>query len=219
MYQTVGVEITPLIAQCLNVPIVRRQISGKALNQDLQYKEGGKEDEVEDLYELLKDVKAQFPEVQAVASGAIFSHYQRLRVENICQRLGYFSLAYLWLRDQSELLDEMIEHRIEAQIVKVCSMGLKSLHLGKTIGQLRDHFAKLASQFDFNVCGEGGEYESAVFDCPIFSKRIVCSKTEIVMHEDNPVCEVAYLQYKELALEEKSPEELKNDKELMDQLR
>jgi diphthine-ammonia ligase len=58
MYQTVGVEITPLIAQCLNVPIVRRQISGKALNQDLQYKEGGKEDEVEDLYELLKDVKA-----------------------------------------------------------------------------------------------------------------------------------------------------------------
>jgi diphthine-ammonia ligase len=113
----------------------------------------------------------------------------------------------------------MIEHRIEAQIVKVCSMGLKSLHLGKTIGQLRDHFAKLASQFDFNVCGEGGEYESAVFDCPIFSKRIVCSNTEIVMHEDNPVCEVAYLQYKELALEEKSPEELKNDKELMDQLR
>ena len=62
MYQTVGVEITPLIAQCLNVPIVRRQISGKALNQDLQYFLNeiiiGKRDEVEDLYELLKDVKA-----------------------------------------------------------------------------------------------------------------------------------------------------------------
>jgi hypothetical protein len=29
-------------------------------------------------------------------------------------------------------------------------------------------------QFQFNVCGEGGEYESAVFDCPLFKKyRIV----------------------------------------------
>jgi diphthamide synthase (EF-2-diphthine--ammonia ligase) len=32
-------------------------------------------DEVEDLYSLLVKVKQQFPEVQAVASGAIFSNY------------------------------------------------------------------------------------------------------------------------------------------------
>lgn len=38
------------------------------------------------------------------------------------------------------------------------------------------------------------------------------------MHEDNPVQEVAYLQYHDLSLEEKSPEQLQSDKELMDEL-
>ena len=103
-----GVELTPLIAECLQVPILRREIGGTALNQDMYYKKAGDADEVEDLFELLAEVKAQYPEVQAVASGAIFSNYQRLRVENCCQRLGLISLAYLWLRDQAALLDEMI---------------------------------------------------------------------------------------------------------------
>jgi len=61
MYQTVGTEITPLIAQCFGVPIVRRAISGKAVNQDMQYdplKKKDGSDEVEDLFELLSDVKA-----------------------------------------------------------------------------------------------------------------------------------------------------------------
>lgn len=63
MYQTVGVEIAPLISQCLNVPIVRREILGKALQQSLYYQKGSEGDEVEDLYELLKEVKQKYPEV------------------------------------------------------------------------------------------------------------------------------------------------------------
>mmetsp|Transcript_5524 Transcript_5524/g.9413 ORF Transcript_5524/g.9413 Transcript_5524/m.9413 type:complete len:111 (+) Transcript_5524:173-505(+) len=110
MFQTVGVELAPLIAQCLDVPIIRRKILGKSLNQEMYYEraeKGGDEqvDEVEDLFQLLSEVKMKHPEVQAVASGAIFSNYQRLRVENCCQRLGLFSLAYLWLQEQPALLD------------------------------------------------------------------------------------------------------------------
>ena len=58
MYQTVGVEIVPAIAKCLGVPIVRRAIQGGAVNQDLYYKKAdGEADEVEDLYNLLVEVK------------------------------------------------------------------------------------------------------------------------------------------------------------------
>lgn len=39
-------------------------------------------DEVEDLYELLKEVKEQC-EIEAVSVGAILSDYQRIRVENV----------------------------------------------------------------------------------------------------------------------------------------
>ncbi len=82
-----------------------------------------------------------------MASGAIFSNYQRLRVENVCQRLGLVSLAYLWLRDQSELLDEMIECRMHAHLVKICSMGLKPVHLGKPLSELYPYFLTLRDQF------------------------------------------------------------------------
>lgn len=48
------------------------------------------------------------PEAEAVSVGAILSDYQRVRVESICARLGLTVLAFLWRRDQSELLHEMV---------------------------------------------------------------------------------------------------------------
>jgi diphthamide synthase (EF-2-diphthine--ammonia ligase) len=54
MFQTVGVEIADRIAQCLEVPIVKAEIQGRSVQQDMYYedaKEDSKErDEVEDLY-------------------------------------------------------------------------------------------------------------------------------------------------------------------------
>jgi diphthine-ammonia ligase len=40
-------------------------------------------DEVEDLMQLLAAAKTRFPDLQGVASGAIASDYQRLRVESV----------------------------------------------------------------------------------------------------------------------------------------
>ena len=80
--------------------------------------------QVEDLYHLLVDVKRHFPEVDAVASGAIFSNYQRHRVENVCQRLGFTSVSYLWRREQGVLLREMVENNMHAVLLKVASLGL-----------------------------------------------------------------------------------------------
>ena len=80
------------------------------------------------------------------------------------------------MKDQPQLLDEMIQNNINAQIVKVCSMGLKPQHLGKTIKELQAHFHDLTKKFDFNVCGEGGEYESAVFDSPLFKTQRIVAK-------------------------------------------
>ena len=81
MYQTVGVEIVPKIAECLDVPIVRREIRGSALNQNMYYSKDTQDDEVEDLYNLLLEVKEQYPEIQAVACGATFSNYQSAKIK------------------------------------------------------------------------------------------------------------------------------------------
>lgn len=44
-----------------------------------------------------------------------------------CSRLGVVCLAYLWRRDQEELLQEMIEAGVKAVIIKVASMGRSRL--------------------------------------------------------------------------------------------
>lgn len=59
------------------------------------------------------------------------------------------------------------------------------------------------------MCGEGGEYETAVLDCPLFkSKRIVLtdSETKRLSGEDDEMAPVCTLFMRGLALEEKPAE-------------
>jgi len=200
MYQSVGSENIEKIAQCLDTPLFRREITGKPVILDLEYKgtsEDKKDDEVEDLYLLLKEVKEKFPDVKGVSSGAIASTYQKLRVEDICGRLGLVSLAYLWGRDQQELLQEMIDCSMTAIIIKTAVMGLDPYkHLGKTIAELKDHFWQISKNYGFNVCGEGGEYESLTIDCPIYKRKLEIKETEIILHSKDIYSPVGYLRFK-----------------------
>ena len=107
-----------------------------------------------------------------VSSGAINSTYQKNRVENLCERLGMVSLAYLWEWEPINLLNSMVEAKIDAILIKVASYGLGKKELGKGIAELKDHLFKLRETHGIHSCGEGGEFESLVLDCPIYSKRI-----------------------------------------------
>ncbi|GAA6109263.1 diphthine--ammonia ligase [Tachysurus ichikawai] len=61
--------------------------------------------------------------VEAVSVGAILSDYQRVRVENVCSRLQLQPLAYLWRREQADLLSEMISSGLQAFLIKVAAYG------------------------------------------------------------------------------------------------
>ena len=183
MYQTVGHASITSIADAMQLPLFRREITGSAVVQGLRYStEATPGDEVEDLHALLSEVVSAMPEVNAVCAGAILSNYQRSRVEAVCERLGLTSLAYLWQREQGKLLDEMISAGVSAIVVKVCSLGLKASHLGRTIGELRAHFHRLHDQFGFHICGEGGEYETFTLDCPLYKHRLKLSSTRVIDH-------------------------------------
>ncbi|KAK7241239.1 diphthine-ammonia ligase [Aureococcus anophagefferens] len=177
------------VAACLDTPLVRRPITGGATKQGLVYAGAAAGDEVEDLYELLKDVKARFPAVEAVSSGAIYSTYQRTRVEDVCARLGLRSMSYLWRRDQRKLLKDMGESKLRAVVVKTASMGLEpGDHLGLRLdlASTRRLFRGLHESFGFHECGEGGEYESLVLDSPRFAKRLVLEDATAVRLDDMP---------------------------------
>ncbi|XP_006460229.1 hypothetical protein AGABI2DRAFT_67613 [Agaricus bisporus var. bisporus H97] len=210
MYQTVGQDAIHLVARALDVPLYRRVITGNAVDQGIEYgsrekslKDGVQGDETEDLYELLASVKAAHPDIQAVSVGAILSNYQRVRVEHVCSRLKLIPLAYLWQRDQAELLNEMIQIGMEVILIKVAGIGLLPQHLGKTLAEMQPHLMKLNSLYGSHVCGEGGEYETLTLDCPLFKQKIQLYDVETVVHSDNAFATVAYLRVKDAELQPK----------------
>lgn len=83
------------------------------------------------------------------------------------------ALAYLWQRDQEELLQEMATAGVNAILVKIAAMGLKKHHLGQSIRDMFPYLCKMNQEFDLHICGEGGEYETITLDCPLFKKRII----------------------------------------------
>lgn len=81
MYQTVGHMGITLLAEAMGLPLYRMETYGVTTQTGKCYVPTD-DDEVEDLYKLLKRTKDEM-HVEAVAVGAIFSDYQRIRVENV----------------------------------------------------------------------------------------------------------------------------------------
>ncbi|XP_043119026.1 diphthine--ammonia ligase isoform X2 [Puntigrus tetrazona] len=202
MYQTVGHQAVELYAEAMDVPLYRRTIEGSSLNTGREYSQT-EGDEVEDLYQLLKLVKEK-ERVEAVSVGAILSDYQRVRVENVCVRLQLQPLAYLWRRDQAELLREIISSGLQAVLIKVAAYGLDpERHLGKSLAEMEPYLHELSEKYGVHICGEGGEYETFTTDCPLFKKKIVVDSMETLIHSADAFAPVGYLRFTRMHTEHK----------------
>ncbi|KHN69247.1 putative PP-loop ATPase [Ordospora colligata] len=182
MYQTVGSEVAEMFGECMGVPIFVHETECRSINQQLEYvrSEG---DEVEDLYLAVSNALERIS-FEAVSSGAILSQYQKNRIESVCKRLSLCSLSPLWQMDQKVLLERMIEEGIEARIVKVASSSLGKHCVGMNLKQILECMSDELHITETNYCGEGGEYESVVLDCPMFIKRILIHDYEVCEHPD-----------------------------------
>ncbi|EDK43079.1 hypothetical protein LELG_01257 [Lodderomyces elongisporus NRRL YB-4239] len=191
MFQTVGHDVISSYAKCLDVPLYRQAITGLSSNQNLEYLYT-KGDEIEDLFQLISHVQKTHPDLEAVSCGAILSHYQRTRVENVCGRLNLTSLTYLWQRDQNELMLEMCQAGLDARLVKVAAIGLNATHLGKLLNEVYPQLVRLNQMYQVHICGEGGEFETIVLDSPAFKhKRLEFTDQQVVKHS----LDVIYLKF------------------------
>lgn len=199
MYQTVGHQAIEMIAKALDKPVFRAEITGTTKNKDLNYEisstdEGIETDEVEQLYCLLRDIREKHNiQFDAISVGAIASSYQKSRCENICRRLNLKMLAYLWDKDQDLLLQEMIDNNFDAILIKVACLGLSEKHVGSSIKNMQEYLRKLNSEYGTNICGEGGEYETLVLDCPLFKRKLILDNYEVVCHSKDPFAPVYYI--------------------------
>ncbi|CAG9327222.1 unnamed protein product [Blepharisma stoltei] len=199
MFQTVGTTLVPAIAKSLGTNIVTRRLIGKSINKESAYIPT-ENDEIEDLFKLIQEAKYRYPQIDSVVSGAVLSDYQRARVENICSRLGLSSIAPLWRMDQRELLIKMVEEGFDSILIKISSMGLGKEHLGQRIADLISYFDGLKKKYGFNMCGEGGEYESLILDAPIMKYKIVIESSEVVTDKSPDYSPYGHLQITGLSL-------------------
>ncbi|ORC91847.1 putative ATP-binding protein [Trypanosoma theileri] len=220
-FQTVGHEVVESIAVCLKLPLRRAFIkAGQSKVQELHYTSNrDDEDEIECLYRLLRSVKEEFPEVRGVTTGAILSHYQRNRVEDVCSRLGLESLAFLWKRPADEVLDIVSTLHVRAILVKTASIGLNpKVHLGMSLEDVRPVLDKAQEMYGTHSAGEGGEFETIVLDCPLFKEqRLEVVSLERVIVDDNEYSPSGHARLK-VRLIEKNDNEKNADIELLKSL-
>uniref|UniRef100_A0A7J2TJS3 TIGR00289 family protein n=1 Tax=Archaeoglobus fulgidus TaxID=2234 RepID=A0A7J2TJS3_ARCFL len=170
MFHTANLHMLDAIAECLNLPLVKVEVSGV------------EEKEVEELKEGLSKL-----EIDAVCCGAIASNYQLKRIKRICDSLGLKLLAPLWGMEQEKVLCE-VSKSFEAIIVSVSAMGLDESFLGmkldeKGVERLKD----VAKRVKINLAGEGGEYDTLVLDAPMFESRIIVKDLEKIWQKNRGI--------------------------------
>ena len=174
MFHTPNVGLTLMQSRCLNIQLVSKESSGE------------KEKEVKDLEILLNNLDAD-----GVVCGAIASKYQKERIEKVCENLKLKLLTPLWGMNSEELLREIVKSGFEVIITAVAADGFDESWLGRKIDEkCIEDLIQLNKKFGINVSGDGGEYESLVLDCPLFTKKLVITQAEKIWKGNSGILEI-----------------------------
>ena len=161
MFQVPAHELLKAQANSLQIPLL------------VQYTMGEKEQELEDLKNLLERAKKEY-DIEGVAVGALASDYQQERVNRICHLVNLKTYTPLWHKDQERLLRELIAAGFDIRMTKIAADGLDEHWLGKRLtGEDVSGLAQLHKKIGLHVGGEGGEYETIALDGPIFAAPII----------------------------------------------
>jgi diphthine-ammonia ligase len=166
MFHTPSIQKTLKQSQVMQIPLIVEKTKGK------------KEDELVDLTRALTRAKEEY-NVKGVLTGAIASVYQASRIQKICDELDLECFNPLWQKDEEEYLRELIKEEFEVVLVGVFAYPLDYTWLLRKIdSEFIKEIVDLNKKYKIHVAGEGGEFESFVIDCPLYSKRL-----EIISHE------------------------------------
>jgi diphthine-ammonia ligase len=133
--------------------------------------------EINKLQETLESAKKQFG-IEGVVHGGIQSDFQRKHFEITCTKLGLKTLSPLWHINQLEYLFQLIESKFRFIMTSVSADGLDDSWLGKEITPSdAEEIIQLSLKYGFNPSFEGGEAETFVIECPLFSGKIKIIKS------------------------------------------
>ncbi|MCG2719628.1 MAG: diphthine--ammonia ligase [Nanoarchaeota archaeon] len=173
MYHTPNIHLTKLQAKAMSIPIITQITLGE------------KEEELKDLRIALEKAKKKY-KIDGIVTGALFSNYQRERIEKVCDEAGLKVFAPLWHKNQESAMREIINEGFEFIFSSIAADGLDKHWLGRIITEEDvNELVKLNKKNGLNIAGEGGEFESLVLNAPFFKSKLFIKSSEIKMFSEN----------------------------------
>ena len=158
---------TQLQAKSMNIPQLISESSSDATEDELLYIE-----------KLLVTAKEKF-NIEGIVHGGIKSNFQKEKFETLCQKLDLKVFTPLWNTEASKYMSDLLENHFSFIMTSVTSEGLDDSWLGKKIINSDLTILKnLSDKYGFNLNFEGGEAETFVVNCPMFSSPIEIKKSE-----------------------------------------
>lgn len=172
MFHVPNIHLTDLMSKALDIPLIKAVTDGE------------KEKELNDLKIELANLKELGIEV--IYTGALFSTYQKSRIEKLCNEVGLKAISPFWHKDPREYMELVLSSGFKVIIGGVYAEGLDKSWLGKEIDRAAlDDLIKISEKTYLHLAFEGGEAETLVIDGPIFKKRIKIIDSKIDWHRDS----------------------------------
>ena len=133
---------------------------------------GSEGNEIAALEQALLQARDEFG-IDGLVHGGILSEFQKTTFDALCKKHDIKVLSPLWGKDPITYMNELLENRFEYIITSVSSGGLDDSWLGKRITKKDvETLGRLSIQYGFNLNFEGGEAETFVINCPLFSMPV-----------------------------------------------
>ena len=187
MFHVPNIHITDLLAQALEIPLMSVETDGI------------KEEELKDLKAAFQDLKDLG--VEAIYTGALYSVYQKSRIENLGDEVGLKIISPFWHVDELEYMRKIVSLGFKIIISGVAAWGLDESWLGREIDEeCIGELVRLNEKYHVDIAFEGGEAETLAIDGPIFKKKIKILEYKKEWHLDSGVyiIEDAILENKKL---------------------
>lgn len=174
MFHVPNIHLTDLSSKALNIPL-------RVANTN-----GVKEEELQDLKEQLIFLKNEG--VEAIYTGALYSVYQKSRIEKLASEVELEVFSPYWHVDELEYMKNIVSLGFEVVISGVFAEGLDESWLGRKLDDRAiEELIEINKKYHINLAFEGGEAETLVIDGPIFEKRINILKARKEWNFDNGV--------------------------------
>ena len=166
MFHVPNIHLTDLQAKAIGIPLIEAKTKGV------------KEEELDDLLDAFRNLKDLG--VEAIYTGALYSQYQKSRIERLAGEVGIEVISPYWHVNEEEYMNLVIDSGFKVILSAVAAYGLDEKWLGRVIDrQALQELVKLSEKTYINIAFEGGEAETLVIDGPIFKKRIEILDAEI----------------------------------------